>query len=185
MPAGTPSKDQLDDFMLAVIGDDVAAIETFLSVFGPAIDEKDTTGRTALMFAAVCGHTHIAELLIQKGADLDVQNTAHFMTGQTGSTALIHAARCGHDDIVKLLLEAGADTEKQNKYGKTALQVARDARMDRAVRVLEEWPEMKKAEEERKRAEARAKWLKETDFSKGLPRPLPAPRPLKPFRKKM
>ena len=52
------------------------------------------------MNAAWKGHTAIAQLLIDKGADVNAR-------GNKGSTALMIAASNGHTDIVKALLDKG------------------------------------------------------------------------------
>ena len=54
-----------------------------------------------------------------------------------GSTALIVAAREGHKEVVQLLIEAGANREAQTKFGKTALDHAREMNEHEVVRLLE------------------------------------------------
>lgn len=103
-----------------------------------------------LLWAATNGHTEIAELLLEAGANIDDssegQQTAlhaaalngHFdvvkllidrkanlnLPGRCGATALHEAAASGDANIVRLLLEAGADPTVRNKAGKTALDIA-------------------------------------------------------------
>eukprot|EP00760_Papus_ankaliazontas_P039420 PhM_4_TR9561/c3_g2_i3/m.38084 len=57
---------------------------------------------TALISAACCGETEIAELLLDRGAAVHARDTHGF-------TALVHAAFNGFTDTAKLLLERGAD----------------------------------------------------------------------------
>ncbi len=67
-----------------------------------------------LIFAASEGHTAIVKLLLEEGANPDIQNNI-------GWTVLIFAASKGHTAIVKLLLEHGADPNIQEEDGWTAL----------------------------------------------------------------
>ena len=59
---------------------------------------------TALMASAEYGHTHIVELLLQNGAEIDEKNNSGF-------TALHWAAEEGRKDVVELLIQNNA---KQN-----------------------------------------------------------------------
>jgi ankyrin repeat protein len=59
---------------------------------------QDSRGMTPLHLAAWNGHKAIAKLLIEKGAELFVQNRV----GDT-HTSLLVAAKSGHEAIVKLL----------------------------------------------------------------------------------
>ena len=75
-------------------------------------------GETPLHEATDSNAIHVAELLIQKGAPLDIQD-------EMGWTALHNAAGCGdHPEIVELLLKAGANTQLKTKLGQTALDLA-------------------------------------------------------------
>ena len=61
-------------------------------------------------------HVEIAILLIQNGAQLDLQNKYDIIfINRTGSTALIMAAHTGQYDLVELLLNRGAEKEIQNQ----------------------------------------------------------------------
>ena len=82
---------------------------------GAKLDEQDPqSGSTALIAAATFGQTKAALLLIESGADLEVQNNE-------GSTALITAAFFCRTEIVKALLEKGAERGTKNNIGATAL----------------------------------------------------------------
>ena len=70
-----------------------------------------------LMAAVFNGHLECVKLLIQAGADLNVQD-------ENGRTTLMFAAAKGHVDCVKLLTEAGADLDIWHEYGFTALMIA-------------------------------------------------------------
>ena len=82
---------------------------------GTKLDEQDPkSGSTALIAAATFGQTEAALLLIENGADLEVQNNE-------GSTALITAAFFCRTEIIKALLEKGAERGTKNNTGATAL----------------------------------------------------------------
>ena len=82
---------------------------------GAKLDKQDPqSGSTALIAAATFGQTKAALLLIESGADLEVQNNE-------GSTALITAAFFCRTEIVKTLLEKGAERGAKNNTGATAL----------------------------------------------------------------
>ena len=92
-------------------------------MFVEAGADKDTQqqqrrdGTTALMLAAEYGRVEIARLLLEAGADEDLQN-------QDGKTALMLAVESGHAEIARLLLEAGADKDLQDQLGHTAVMLA-------------------------------------------------------------
>jgi len=70
--------------------------------------------QSAFMWACDFGRTKVAEFLLEKGADLAVQN----QDGQTG----LHLAACsGHLDTVKMLLKRRPPLEVQNAWCGTVL----------------------------------------------------------------
>ena len=68
-----------------------------------AVDEDDVSGVTALMLAAGNGHEPSVELLLQRGAEINLRSG-------DGGTALMFAALFDHPAVVRHLLRAGADT---------------------------------------------------------------------------
>ncbi|MFH2064371.1 MAG: ankyrin repeat domain-containing protein [Pseudomonadota bacterium] len=68
---------------------------------GEEVDARDQYGKTPLILASSWGHLDIMELLIEKGANVNVE--------RQGWTPLISAAASGHVKGVKLLLSKGAD----------------------------------------------------------------------------
>jgi len=62
----------------------------------------DVSGVTALMLAAVGGHERAVELLLQRSAEIDQQDSI-------GVTALMGAALNGHERVIDMLLENGAE----------------------------------------------------------------------------
>jgi len=75
------------------------------------------TGRTPLDRAAEGGHKEIAELLIEKGADVNAKK-------EDGQTPLYSAALYSHKEIVELLIANGAEVNAKNKYGETPLNLS-------------------------------------------------------------
>ena len=92
--------------------------------------ERDgVSGVTLLMFAARYGHERVVELLIQHGAEINLQNSV-------GDTALMRAAQHGHERVVELLLRHGADINLQNSGGGTALMRAAIGGHERVLELL-------------------------------------------------
>ena len=87
------------------------------TIFGGFIEKVHFGGYTALMLASQTGHTDVAKLLIEAGADVNAQDN-------NGETALMLVSDEGHTDIVKMLIEKGADVNAQTNDGQTALRIA-------------------------------------------------------------
>eukprot|EP00966_Prymnesium_polylepis_P211933 4908744-Prymnesium_polylepis.1 len=66
--------------------------------------------------ASKYGSTRLVEVLLRRGADIDLQD-------DQDSTALDYASTEGHLGIVQLLLDAGARTDVRNLVGMTGLEV--------------------------------------------------------------
>jgi ankyrin repeat protein len=125
--------------------------ETALKVLldgGAAIEERDSTGETALVVACLASQPGTVVLLIERGADVVARNskgmTALHSASYSGCTEcarqllvagaspgdaenrfkvtpLIVAAEENHPDIQAMLLAAGADPEAAERHGFTAL----------------------------------------------------------------
>lgn len=72
---------------------------------------------TPLIYAYELGKIEIVQLLLDEGADVNVQ-------GRYGDTALMIASYKGHKEIVQLLLEKGADKRIKNDRDKIAYEWA-------------------------------------------------------------
>ncbi len=88
----------------------------------PNARRKD--GVTALMNAAIEGHSDIVQVLLNRDADVNMKDDG-------GWTALMRAAQGGpttikedHNAIVRLLLAKGADVNVRSTNGMTALHLA-------------------------------------------------------------
>ncbi len=96
------------------------------------LNMQDEYGNTALMWAAQCGYKEIVSMLIKAGADPNKQ----FYYGD--QTALMVAALYEYKEIVEMLIEAKADLNMQNKYGETALDIAKKNGHKEVVQMLEQ-----------------------------------------------
>lgn len=74
-------------------------------------------GDTALMFALAKGHTAIARLLIDSGADINIRN-------KLGVSSLMIAVAEGNEEIARKLLDKKADLTAKTDKGMTALDIA-------------------------------------------------------------
>lgn len=81
------------------------------------LNEPDQNGLTALHLAAKRGYVAVGQLLLDEGAQIDVEDNS-------GRTALHVAVESGHLNVVRFLLDKGASTEARNLYGQTALHLA-------------------------------------------------------------
>jgi hypothetical protein len=75
-------------------------------------------GEPPIFIAALLGQIETINLLIEKGADVNVA------AAESGLTALHGAAIGKRSEAIKRLLEAGADATLRDKTGKTALDIA-------------------------------------------------------------
>ena len=76
-------------------------------------------GFTALHFACFFGHPDIAQLLLERGSDVDPPSR-----NELGVTPLQSASSGGHVEAVALLLDAGADVHPPHPSGFTPLHSA-------------------------------------------------------------
>ncbi|XP_041042130.1 death-associated protein kinase 1 isoform X3 [Carcharodon carcharias] len=115
--------DEEDSFVMkaiihAINDDNVPGLQHLLgSLANYDINQANKHGTPPLMIAAGCGNVQILNLLIQKGAKIDVQD-------KSGSNALYWAARHGHTEMLKFLLQKECPLNVQDKSGETALHVA-------------------------------------------------------------
>ena len=82
-----------------------------------------------LLMASVEGHTEIVKVLLERGAQVDLQDNG-------GWTALMWASYSGCTEIVNVLVERGAQVDLQNNVGLTALIWASGRGHTEIVRVL-------------------------------------------------
>ena len=110
---------------------DISRVKLLLDA-GANIHATNKNGWTPLHYAASEGHTAIATLLVDKGADVNV------IDNLTGSTPLHFASRGGYIAIATLLVEIGADLNaKDNICGLTPLHMAAEKGHTEVVKLLE------------------------------------------------
>lgn len=111
---------------------------TFGHYVNPPFDVSDQRAKargrkTALFEAASSGNGKIVDLLLGRGALVNVRN------GKDGCTALFEACDHKHEDIVRSLLGRGAFVDKTDGYGCTPLAracMSREPDSDKTVRLL-------------------------------------------------
>lgn len=91
----------------------VAALREQLGA-GADINQRNDTGRSALLIAARHGKLPAVEALVQAGADINLQD-------KNGDTALHLAAVNTHRPVVEFLLRHGANAKTRNNNHLTAL----------------------------------------------------------------
>lgn len=83
------------------------------------INGKNKNGWTPLMWAAIVGHSEVAQLLIQATCDI-------YARDEKGMTALMWAAKHGHQGVAKQLLNAGEHTGRKDYRGLLASDHAKN-----------------------------------------------------------
>lgn len=95
------------------------------------MDTHALSGYAPLLEAATKKRSKVARVLLEHGADIDVQSK------KRGWTPLHTAASQGNKKMVKLLLEKGANQELAAKDGQTALALARNRGHLEVCKILE------------------------------------------------
>ena len=98
-----------------------SAVLDLLIHAGCKVNERDNSGRTALMQAVW------SERLVQK---LIANGAAVNLTDNSGSSALMEAVRSSNQDVVSLLLASGANVNMETMDGVSALGIALDDKYD-------------------------------------------------------
>ena len=93
------------------------------------LEQQDSFGWTALLYAAQYGRTECVEILIKAGARVD-------HTSRDGKTALMLACVMNRQETVSLLLDCSASINLQDKRGFTALMFAAYYGYDEIVTLL-------------------------------------------------
>jgi len=110
------------------------AVQTILDADPALLHALDSDGSTPLHCAAWKGHAEVAALLLERGADVHVENE----NDHWGGTPLHAAAHANNNAIVKLLLEHGADPAKVSRNGRTPLEETTLHKATAAARVLKQ-----------------------------------------------
>ena len=121
-----------DEVIAAVERGDEEAVLAWLEVGGrvnATYEKGEMSGLTLLLCAAVHGHERVVELLLQHGAEINLQSS-------DGATALMLAAGQGHERVVDLLIRRGVELNLQNSDGGTTLMAAASQGHERVVELL-------------------------------------------------
>ena len=99
-------------------GEEIALpIVRLLLQSGAALDARNTSRQTPLLYAAYAGFARIVELLASQGAVVQYQDT-------NGRSPVHYAAREGHPAVVEFLIEKGADLSLRDSQNRTPLDYA-------------------------------------------------------------
>ncbi|KAF7504245.1 hypothetical protein GJ744_002567 [Endocarpon pusillum] len=127
------------------------------------LEARDSTGRTALHWAAERGHEEVVEMLLAKGAEVNAQDGDYGNALQAASwrgdekvvemllakgtevnaqggeygNALQAASWRGHEKVVEMLLAKGAEVNAQGGYYGNGLQVASEGGHKKVVEMLQ------------------------------------------------
>jgi len=94
-------------------------LKTFESLTVETINKEDKNGDFALILSCKRDIYELAALLIQKGAQVDIQDNNDSLF-----TPLLHACERNLIDIVRLLLDNGAQIDHVSDEGLSSLQIA-------------------------------------------------------------
>lgn len=109
---------------------DVDKLTALLTARPDSVDEPDAVGLTPLQYAACWGQVSAAELLLHRGADVNLAKSW---------SPLHYAASTGEETLVAVLLDAGADINIRSKSDDTTpLHVATVKKQTAMVRFLVE-----------------------------------------------
>jgi serine/threonine-protein phosphatase 6 regulatory ankyrin repeat subunit B len=158
---------QLED-PLAIDWRDIKQVKKLLDDGKIGINDRHSFdgigGWTALMIASRYGHTELVKFLLDKSAEVNLQNDKGWsalknasynnhnhvvelllkqdvrpmvdLQDDHGWTALMNASRHGNYELAELLLKSGADPNIRRKSGRTALKSASGNGWDKVVTLL-------------------------------------------------
>ncbi|XP_069481814.1 death-associated protein kinase 1 [Ambystoma mexicanum] len=115
--------DEEDSFVMkaiihAINDDNVPGLQHLLgSLNNYDVNQPNKHGTPPLLIAAGCGNIQMIELLVRRGARIDIQDKA-------GSNAIYWASRHGHVETLRFLHRSECPLDVKDKSGETALHVA-------------------------------------------------------------
>ncbi|XP_036369488.1 E3 ubiquitin-protein ligase MIB2-like isoform X3 [Octopus sinensis] len=122
---GTPP---LDGFVKDAARGNIQNVREFIKNQRSEIDVK-SSNRTALQVASGKGHEDIVLMLLEAGADLEIQD-------DDGDTALHYSSYRDQPEVMEILLSKGANIKAVNDKHFTALHIAVSSESVKCVRVL-------------------------------------------------
>ncbi|KAK1613485.1 hypothetical protein BDP81DRAFT_336975 [Colletotrichum phormii] len=123
------AKDGLNSVHLAALNGHDEVLSRLLASDDTALNSRDGTGQTPLIWGSFEGRQKTVQMLFDKGADVNAR-------GGPYGNALKAASYRGHDNIVQMLLDKGADVNAQGGYYGNALQAASYRGHDNIVQML-------------------------------------------------
>lgn len=112
---------------------DLASIRMLLVLDATLIEARDKDGSTPLHCAVWKGHQAAVEFMVERGADVNVQN----QNDHWGTTPLHAAAHANQAAIAEMLIERGADVNARDLKGKTPLHHTTFHKAKATAKVLE------------------------------------------------
>ncbi|TIA69379.1 hypothetical protein D6C76_07864 [Aureobasidium pullulans] len=97
------------------------------------VNARDQYGRTILSYAAEMNSMEAVRLLVDAGADPNMESEAREFEG---FTPLLYAAHRGHEDTVTVLLDSGADVNSKDRLAQNALAHASHSKSQAVARIL-------------------------------------------------
>lgn len=97
------------------------------------VNARDQYGRTTLSYAAEMNSMEAVRLLVDAGADPNMEPEAREFEG---FTPLLYAAHRGHEDTVTVLLDSGADVNSKDRLAQNALAHASHSDSQAVARIL-------------------------------------------------
>lgn len=152
-----------DEFFSACKEGNIQEIEKFLtpSFFSNVgINKKNDDGKTALLVAIIDNNYSICELLVKKGANINIRDNRNW-------TALNYASVGEKVKILQLLIDHGAKINETSHFGMTALHWAADTGSKSACKSLIENGADVNAEDEVKRTPLNLAYEKVKFLSRG------------------
>jgi ankyrin repeat protein len=92
---------------------DISGLTRLIAADGP-LDATDDAGRTPLLLAVEKNHLKVAELLIEAGANINVQ-------ADNQDTPWLQAGALGRTEMLRLMIPKEPDFSIRNRYGGNAL----------------------------------------------------------------
>lgn len=97
---------------------------------GADVNARSDNGVTPVMSASISGRLKVIKKLVEAGADVNMETTAH------GDTALLFSVEKNHWKVARFLIKQGAKVDAQNNYGISPLIKASGSGAVDTIKVL-------------------------------------------------